>query len=129
MSEDIDKYSTENGIGLVGTLYYDTDQVSSTVAHSIYDTLCQAENDQRKIQSLEEEAVKICDISKMIDRQVELFSSGGTNFDYCKLFDNTNCDDLLLKDYLYQPFVDFYVKFASAENVELLLEQMHIKKC
>ena len=111
-SSNIEKYSNSKGISHVGTLYYDTKHVSSTVIASIYEMLYQAKLQAQELKHVEADTIHVSDISSMIESQIDLFSNAGSHFDYRKLFED-NTDGPLLKGLLHEPLVDFVSRITK----------------
>ena len=127
-SHHIKSYSIDKYVKSIGTLYYDESRMHLESVQQIYEMMYTLDRQKRELNEYQACNLKETDITNMLLRQVELFTSAGTHPDYRQILsdsgDLNNESKFLLDKYLHQPLVDFIGritkcgKFNSKSNNE-----------
>lgn len=112
----IGKYFHDKQLKSIGSVLYDTKQISSSAIVQIYSTIYELELRKKSLSEWERSGFKTSDITTMLERQVELFTSAEKNVDYRQIFDNAKKDEnstYLFDSFLHKPLVEFFIKIVS----------------
>jgi hypothetical protein len=103
---------------VIGSVYYDETKISLECIRQVYHVMCTLEIQQKELDEFRTNNLKESDITNMLIRQVELFTSAGTYPDYREILeqnsDESNMEPKFLLDkYLHQPLVDFIARITK----------------
>ena len=112
-TENISKFSRDEYVFVLGTIYYDKNQVREDIVKQMYDYMYTIQLQEKEIQQYRENSIKLSDLKTMLDKQTDLFNAAEKNVDYKSFFtDEKENDAYLFKDYLYEPLVDLILKIT-----------------
>ena len=114
---------------VIGTLYYDHTQISTSIAKDFYDLLFLKEKKKKENEDilLNSDFIKVSDIAEMIDEQTRKLSEAEASYDYRELFKEDNLNNMsnnessyFLGKHLHKPLADLLervLKIDPKKNV------------
>ena len=117
--DHIVSYSEDKFVKRIGGILYDKRQLNEKIAKQLYGMISKDDLQKQELEEWQQTSVKESDITKMLKRQIELFTSVEANDDYRKILDSQNEDDAhmnakyLFEKYLHQPLVDFMERITK----------------
>ena len=88
--DDIGSISESKCLKHIGSLFYDKNNISKDLAETVYHLMWDTYSNKREIEELRSGSIKLSDITQILERQAELFTSQGSNIDFRKILNEAN---------------------------------------